>query len=39
MGTGRKDSKEAGHTLLVTHLLNETHKASPKAPRFVAITL
>lgn len=26
-------------TLLVTYLLNKAHKAGPKAPRFVAITL
>lgn len=39
MEIGRKESKEAGYILLVTHLLNETHKAGPKAPWFVAITL
>lgn len=39
MEVGRKESKEGGYILLVTYLLNETHKAGPKAPWFVAIAL
>lgn len=35
----REKGKQRSRTLLVTYLLNKTHKAGPKAPWFVAIAL